>query len=161
MNGIVAAVLTDLFGPASQEVSEDDGEPLTWYIWQSEDGKDSRLYQRSSTPSPSGVLHEDLIRCYGDFGGGFLVDGALRLASIDARDVYGLYRINELPQQPELQDVRHSRPELIFFMDAANVWFYGIADGGLVSYDSELGELTNLGDLATGLRELVIEWQTE
>jgi hypothetical protein len=157
MNGLVASVLTDLFAaPAPAAGPDPDEDPLTWFTWSpGNPDRSSRLY---TSTAPTTRTPDALRACYGDFGGGFLVGGSLKMAAIDGRDVHGLYRVEELAAQPELREVRVKRPELCFFLDAANVWFYGIEGGSLVAFDAELGELTELGDPAAALPDLLMEW---
>ena len=47
-----------------------------------------------------------------------------------------------------------------YFMDAANVWFYGHKDGRLFVYDAETDELDDLGELDTGLAQVIEGWQS-
>ncbi|TCO60984.1 hypothetical protein [Actinocrispum wychmicini] len=152
MNGLVASVLTDLFGPPEPG---SDADSLAWTTWRSNDPDHrSRLYRRTGPTD----LPDALLACYGDFGGGFLIGSSIKMATIDSQDVHGLYRFDELAIQPELSDVRVQRPELHFFLDAANVWFYGIEGDTLVAFDADLDEITDLGDPAAALPDLLTEW---
>ena len=146
--GVVAAVLTELFGPPTRETDQ----PEDWYVWAANEPGRSRLY------SATADVPEELRACYGTTGGGFLIGSSLKMAVADGRDAYGLYTLNELAAQPELADLRADRPTARFFLDAANVWFYGVDQGELIAFDADLDELTELGDPATALRDLVAEW---
>lgn len=158
MNGVVASVLTNLFGPPVPEPGPDT-DSLAWFTWHANDPNNrSRLYVRTRSTPPSADLPDDLLACYGDFGGGSLIGTSMKMAAIDGRDVYGLYRIEELAAQPELREVHIARPDLCFFLDAANVWFYGVERGGLVAFDAELEEITELGEPATAFPGLLAEW---
>jgi hypothetical protein len=130
-----------------------------WNIWRANDPDTlSRLYARDLANKEATDLPDTLLACYGEFGGGFLIGTSLKMATIDGRDVYGLYTIEELAAQPEVQRVTDVRPNLRFFLDAANVWYYGIEGDSLVAFDAELGELTQLGQLGPALAGLLSEW---
>jgi len=100
-----------------------------------------------------------LEKIYGDALGGFLLLDSLKLAMLAGPPVYGLYGIDELRGQPEVLAAKRLDPDIEFFMDAANVWFYGIRDKGqLYVYDSETAELTELGPLGQAFRQLLQQW---
>jgi len=99
-----------------------------------------------------------LATIYGDAVGGFLIGDSLKLAMLVPHHVYGLYHIAELLSQPELLLARRLDPAVEFFMDAANVWYYGQKGGNLYVFDAETSELDALGPLQVALEELLGEW---
>jgi hypothetical protein len=100
-----------------------------------------------------------LEQVYGDVLGGFLLLDSLKLAMITGPTVYGLYTLDELYEQPEVRDAKVLDPDIQFFMDAANVWFYGIKQDKLYVYDSETSELTQLGPFKQAFVEILKRWE--
>ncbi len=154
---MVASALTELFGPSVRETGSRPGEP-EWFVWRGpRQDEDSRLRRAAgSGNAASAGLPEGLRQCYGEFTGGFLAGGEVGMATIGAQTVYGLYTLDALGDQ--LRGTIAARPGLHYFLSAANVWFYGVEDGRLFEYDSELGEVTDLGEVAKALLELLPLW---
>lgn len=50
-------------------------------------------------------------------------------------------------------------PELTFFMDASNVWYYGYKAGNLYVFDVETDEFDLLGPIEPALEQLMDEWE--
>ncbi len=49
--------------------------------------------------------------------------------------------------------------EIVFFMDASNVWFYGIKGHNLYAFDAETEELDKLGPARRAIDTLIAEWE--
>lgn len=96
---------------------------------------------------------------YGDAVGGSLVGDSLKIAMIRGPKVYGLYSIEALWSQEDVQRARDMDDGVVFFMDASNVWFYGIKDRDLYVFDAESGELDRLGPARQELSALIAEWE--
>ena len=73
---------------------------------------------------------------YGDIFGGFLIKNTLKAAILLPRKVYGLWNIDELQIQHQVQQALAKDPEIEFFMDAYMVYFYGIKGGRLYVFDA-------------------------
>jgi hypothetical protein len=95
---------------------------------------------------------------YGDARGGFVIGDSLKLSLLEGPNVFGLHRIEELQGQQEIQRASALDPQIAFFMDSANVWFYGIKAGELFVYDAETAELDSLGPVDSALRTLLLEF---
>ena len=97
---------------------------------------------------------------YGDSIGGFLIGNSLKIASLSAKPIFGLYTIYELQKQPEVQKALSIDQNVDFFMDASNVWYYGLKSGELFVYDTETFELDPLGPVEMALETLIDEWES-
>lgn len=62
--------------------------------------------------------------------------------------------------QPEVQHALTKDPGINFFMDAYNVWFYGIKGGDLYVFDAEYDELDSLGPIEPALEMVLIEFES-
>ena len=98
---------------------------------------------------------------YGDSVGGFLIGipSSLNVAMMRGPRVFGLYLLEQLQARPEIRRANSIDPAICFFMDAANVWFYGSKGQELYVFDSATEELDSLGMLATGLDKVLAEWE--
>lgn len=76
-----------------------------------------------------------------------------------AEKVYGLYRLPDLREQLEVRIALSLDPNIEFFMDAANEWYYGIKEGHLYSYEADTQELEDLGRFHEAMQELLESWQ--
>lgn len=156
MSGLVEDVLTERYGSPMIVT----GLELTEYRW-----NDDREAFRCHLYKPPALHTADtgrfvvLRRVYGDALGASLLLGSLRLAMVAGPRVYGLYAIDELRAQPEVRQASIRDPEIEFFMDASNVWFYGMKGRELYCYDSETGELYGMGDFEEAFRELLDSWE--
>jgi hypothetical protein len=95
---------------------------------------------------------------YGGFYGGFLIGDSLKIATLANKEIYGLYTLEELQGQLEIGGIHKKDPEIIYFMDAANVWFYGFRDNHLFVYDIETDELDDLGEIESALDTVIDGW---
>ncbi len=153
MSGLLESLLRRRYGAPA--VTERDGVlQLSW--GDGVQAPSSVLYKASNGPVIA-ISHE-LQEVYGDCLGGSLLGGMLRVALV-VGTTFGLYGLNELQRQPEVQRARTIDSEVEFFMDASNVWFYGAKAGMLYVYDSETGELDRLGVIGVELERLLAEWQ--
>ncbi len=156
MSAGIESVLKDRYGDPTIAPGADFLE----YRWNEHDEKlTCLLYKALATSSAGNVKLRALGPVYGDALGGFLLLDSLRLAMLAGPPVYGLYAIDELWAQPEVSDANRLNREIQFFMDAANVWFYGMKEGELYVYDSEAAELMRLGPFDLAIRELLEQWE--
>jgi hypothetical protein len=96
---------------------------------------------------------------YGDTFGGFMVGDSLKIATVGEVKIYGLYTIDKLQSQPEIVQAKTIDSAIHFFMDSANVWFYGHKNGYLYVYDAETEELDQLGLIEAEIEKLLIQWE--
>jgi hypothetical protein len=137
-------------------------EPFTEYRWNdSSEVKQCVLYKEL-------VWDEDLVKrwgalepIYGNCVGGFLIGipSSMKLAMMRGPKLFGLYLIEELQAQPEVRRANSLDPAVCYFMDAANVWFYGSKEDALYVYDSATDELDSLGPIGSGLDQLLADWE--
>ncbi len=96
---------------------------------------------------------------YGNAFGGFLVGNSLKIAVLLPRKVWGLWRIDELQMLRPVRIALAIDPAIDFFMDAANVWYYGHKEGELYVFDAETDELDSLGPIEPALDSLIDQWE--
>jgi hypothetical protein len=107
-----------------------------------------------------GTRFASLKEIYGDALGGFLMGDTLRAALLTPRKVYALWNIDDLRVQPEVQHALVRDPAIDFFMDAYNVYFYGIKRGELYVFDAEMDELDSLGPVEPALETVMDELES-
>lgn len=105
-----------------------------------------------------GAHYSSLKEIYGNTFGGFLVGDSLRTALLTDREVWALWNIEELRALPAVKHAQVLNPAIDYFMDAANVWYYGHCAGELWEYDTEFDELNCLGPIASSIEELIDQW---
>jgi hypothetical protein len=157
LSGVLEQVLTRRYGaPIVQANTECKN--LVWNA--TEEGRKCVLCKplewTTSLRSNCGSLEA----IYGKAIGGHLLGDALRVALLSNHGTFSLYSIEELNGQPEVQRANQLSPQTRFFMDAANVWFYGIENDKLIVYDAETDEIDNLGPVDAALDQLLDEWET-
>lgn len=156
MTSLIEDVLTERYGVPTIV----PGAHVAEYRWNEHSEPLSCLLYKALTPSATAEGELNVLRpIYGDVLGGFLLLDSLKLAMLAGPAVYGLHAIDELRAQPEVRDASTLDPDIQFFMDAANVWFYGMKEGELYVYDSETAELTRLGPFDQAIRELLQQWE--
>jgi hypothetical protein len=96
---------------------------------------------------------------YGDAVGGSLLRGSLKVSMLEGRKVFGLYEIKELQANPRVRHANSLDPAVVFFMDASNVWYYGLKEGDLYAFDAEFEELDCLGNPNLQMTELLERWE--
>ncbi len=98
-----------------------------------------------------GTRFASLREIYGHAYGGFLIGDCLKVAVLVPRKIFGLWNINDLRAQPEVQHALVRDPAIDYFMDEYNVLFYGIKGGELYVFDAETDELDSLGPIESAL----------
>jgi hypothetical protein len=139
MTGIVERILTDRFGPGVEE-SEREGFVVRRWL-PKDDPRTSRLFYSSKER----LLIPALEPIYGAAHAGILAGRALKLAIPSSPAPFGVPELRSYLNAPELAGVLAETGDLIFFMDAANVYFYGMSNGEIIEYDAETTELDSLG----------------
>ncbi len=118
------------------------------------------LYIGMEWKEASVLRFASLKEIYGDALGGFLIKNILKVAVLSPQRVYGLWNINDLRMQPEVRHALERDPAIDFFMDAYNVYFYGIKSGQLYVFDAEMDELDCLGPIESALETVLDELVT-
>lgn len=128
--------------------------------WNADDEcSSSVLYVDRETQDSERAIQEEFRFLYGSCFGGFVIGNSLKLATLGDKRVFGLYTVEELQEQPEVERALAISPGIRFFMDAANMWFYGHKNGLLYVYDAETDELEDMGGIELGLNVLLDEWE--
>ena len=153
MKGILERVVERRYGVPV--VRHEDG--LVVRRWGDGTPAKAVLYYQSESRMVPSLGSRGLDEIYGDCLGGFLASGALKIAISKQNCSPSLYQLEELRQQPEVRDALSLDSDVQYFMDAANVWFYGEKNGMLVAYDSETGDIYPLGSTEEALRHLLDE----
>ena len=117
------------------------------------------LYMGMKWEGLLGLRFGSLKEIYGNAFGGYLIKNDLRAAALHSRAVSGVWNIDNLRMQPEVQHALVRDPTIDYFMEASNVWFYGIKAGDLYVFDSEMDELDSLGPIEPALEILMDEWE--
>lgn len=155
MNGILESILNKRYG--NPELLYTKSHIESWWNRKSERLR-SVLYSCYDIPKHKQIKNEYRF-LYGDFIGGFLVGDSLKIANLSDNEIFGLYQIKELQQQPEIPVNIIRNRNIKFFMDAANVWFFGFCENKLFVYDAETEEFDDLGDIESGIEQLIEEWE--
>jgi hypothetical protein len=156
MSGIFHKVLTKRYGTPKLISSRG----FIANEWNSEDErKRCKLYVGMIWNGENEACKRDYRDLYGDVLGGFMLGDSLKIATLAEIEIYGLYRIEELQRRPEVLEAKTIDPDIRFFMDSANVWFYGCKNGYLYVYDGETEELDQLGFIETEIEKLLIQWE--
>src|SRR3989475_12330988 len=156
MAGILEAVLTRRYGKPETAIRH----TLQTRIWNSRSETDScELYWGMEWDQRSLQKYKAYRKVYGDAFGGSLVGGSLNVATLAGVRVYGTYQIEELQDHVNVRSALQMDPELRFFMDAANVWYYAVKGDELYCFYSELEELYERGPLEKEVTRLLAEWE--
>lgn len=127
-------------------------------VWTNRSGVKSELFGHASWEEPPASHFPILRKVYGSSSGGTLLGGALKMATLGNERVFSHYSIEELAEVPAVVEARALDPMVIYFMDAANVWFYGIKGDNLYSYDTDTGELDDEGAIGDALIDILRQW---
>ena len=154
-SGILEAVLENRLGPCRSATNQG----FVVKHWRgSKPDRDSVLYVAGESARVSSHCFTSVHDIYGDTVGGTLLGGLLRVAMPLQTPVFGLYSLDQLQNQPEVIRASLKRPRATFFMEASNVWFYGLEGDHLCVYDAELAEAECLGPVEAALRRVLGEW---
>lgn len=156
MTGMIEYALAQRYGP-SEELSSESGPEQRWNS--DERPLECILYKSLSWDDRLRTKYGVLEKLYGDARGGFLLGDSLKISLVEGPRVFGLYLIEELQSQAEVRRANELDSQICFFMDSANVWFYGLKDGELFVYDSGTQELGGLGPAQTTIQKLLIEFE--
>ncbi len=156
MAGLIENVLTERFGLPTILPSELGAE----HRWNTdEEGLECILFEPLVWDERLRCKHGILEALYGDAKGGFLLGDTLKVSLLEGPRVFGLYLIDELRSQPDVRRAHELDREICFFMDSANVWFYGLKAGELFVYDSGTRELNDLGPVQPAMQQVLIEFE--
>jgi hypothetical protein len=120
---------------------------------------DSVLYVGMNWNNRMGTRFASLKEIYGDACGGFLIKNTLKVAVLLPRKVYGVWRMDDLQMLPPIRKALEMDPAIDYFMDAYNVYYYGIKAGELFVFDAETDELDCLGPIEPAIETLMDEFQ--
>jgi hypothetical protein len=154
--GLFEQLLVERYGPPTHVARAQFVE----YRW-NDNAEPLRCVLFKAVRLPAGLRPEDpdLNWVYGDAAGGLLLLDSLKIAMPLSVAIYGLYTIDELQAQPEVLEAKRLDRDINYFMDSANVWFYGMKEQNMYVYDSETGDLTALGPVEQALRQVLREWE--
>jgi hypothetical protein len=117
------------------------------------------LYKRFSWDDDKRKKYGELHDIYGDARGGSVFRGTLKVALLEGPEIFGLYLIDELWDRPEVKHANRLDPDICFFMDSSNVWYFGVKQGELFVFDAPFEELDNLGTVERALDEVLREYE--
>ncbi len=153
---MIHEILTTRYGKASTVQTDSYVE----HRWNDDDDTRRCILFMGEPEWPFSVLDDlpVLRRIYDGCIAGVLIGDSIRLATLVRREIYGLYSIDQLRRQPEVRRALQLDPDVHYFMDAANVWFYGEKDGRMCVFDGETQELDVLGELAQAMGSILDQW---
>jgi hypothetical protein len=156
MTGLFVTLLNKRYGPSRTDVQADHRE----FIW-NDDAERLRCILFDEMFWDNDIRRQlgPLEALYGDVRGGVLLGGCVKIAMLTGQKCFDVRRIDELQRQPEVRAANQRDPNICFFMDSANIWFYGIKDGQLYVFDSPGAELDCLGSVETAFEILLAEWE--
>jgi hypothetical protein len=155
MSGLLEQLVTELLGPPTRVLNKDWPE----FIWGAgNDDNSSILYGGLHWNVALQDRYSDLRKIYGNARGGFLFGGCLRLSMLAGPTEYGMYQIDGLQAQAAVREASLLDPEICFFMESANVWFYGIKNDDLFVFDTATDELDRLGSVEKEMERLFRRW---
>ncbi|TKC94689.1 hypothetical protein [Polyangium fumosum] len=153
--GILERVLVRRYGQPDETYTEG----MRAKIWAEGTASVSVLYYSvdwTRPPASEFRVHQPI---YGACCGGTLVHNSLKVAMVASTKVFGIYNIGTLGEQIEVKRAMELDPELSFFMDASNVWYFGHKKGRLFVYDAPFDELYERGPIESELEEVMAEWE--
>ncbi len=106
-----------------------------------------------------GTRFASLKKIYGDAFGGFLIKNLLKVTMLLPRKIYGVWSMGDFQMLPPGRKALAIDPAIDFFMDAANIEYYGHKAGELYVYDTTAGELDCLGPIERALETLMDQWE--
>jgi hypothetical protein len=152
--GLLERILTRRYGQPT--VTKDQGLPAR--CWNLDDPDYTGvLYVGMKWADPTVSRFSSLKEIYGDVFGGYLIKNTLKVALLLPKKVWGLWNIDELRVQPQVQYALARDPAVDYFMDEYMVLFYGIKGGQLYVFDAETDELDSLGPIEPALETLMDE----
>jgi hypothetical protein len=129
--------------------------------WNSGDpDNEALLYVGMKWHGRTGLRFGSLRDIYGDSFGGILIKNILKAAILAPRELFAVWNIDELRMRPSVQHALARDPTIDFFMDAYNVYFYGIKRGQLYVFDAEMDELDCLGPVEPALETVIDELES-
>jgi hypothetical protein len=154
--GIIEHILIRRYGPAEAVVSP-SGVDAYWR--RGESSLNCHLYGELVWSEDLRQSFGTLEVIYGNKRGGFLMHDWFRIATLVGPPVFGLYEIRALQSTPEVRRANQLDPDICFFMDSANVSYYGVRDGILCCYDTDPADLYSLGPIRQALESLLEEFE--
>jgi hypothetical protein len=154
--GLLERILVRRYGPSVPCIR--DGMPAKcWRIFQPYD--ESVLYSGMKWRGILGARFSSLREIYGDAFGGILIKNCLKAAVLLPREFFAVWNIDELRSRPAVLRALARDPGIDFFMDADNVYFYGVKAGKLFVFDAETDELDSLGPIEQALETIMDEFE--
>ncbi|MDC3960247.1 hypothetical protein [Polyangium jinanense] len=153
--GILERVLIRRYGQPDETYKEG----MRAKIWASGTAFVSVLYYSTDWTRPPASEFRMHQQIYGACRGGTLVDSSLKVAMPAWETPFYLYGLHGLGEQVEVKRALELDPELSFFMDASNVWYFGHKQGKLFVYDAPFDELDELGPIESALEEIIAQWE--
>ena len=154
--GLLERILTRRYGPPLTCIR--DG--MAARCWNIEEPTDEALlYVGMTWQGERSLRFASLKDIYGDALGGILINNCLKAAIFAPRRLFAVWNIYDLRMQPEVQHALARDPAIEYFMEAFNVYFYGLRGGDLYVFDAETDELDRLGPVEPALETLMDEFE--
>jgi hypothetical protein len=154
--GLLERVLIRRYGEPVLRMSEG----MATKCWNTEQPDDEAvLYVGIKWHGRLGTRFASLKGIYGDAFGGYLIKNTLKVSVVLPRNVYGLWRIDEIQMLSPVKQALEMDPAIDFFMDEDNVLYYGHKEGELYVFDRDTDELDSLGPIEPALHTRMDEWE--
>jgi hypothetical protein len=154
--GLLERILTRRYGPPLSCI-RDGMAAKSWNYAHPDD--EAVLYMGMTWKGRPGLYYASLQDIYGDAYGGILIKNTLRAAVLVPRHLFAVWDIDELRELPAVQHALVMDPAIDYFMDAYNVYYYGIKAGDLYVFDAEMDELDCLGPIESAIETLMDEFE--
>jgi hypothetical protein len=156
MTGIIEEVLFERYGRQIVSLTAD----FSMSTWNADtEAKRCIIYKPRDVGEVQDPPFPQLRELYGDALGASILGDSIIVAMLSGPEVFGLYHFHELQQQPEVLSALQQKRDICYFMECANVWFYGVRNRDLYVYDSETGELDCLGPIRREFALLIQQWE--
>jgi hypothetical protein len=154
-NGIIERILYRRYGQPTPSIES----PFIKFTWNTDNPDDECILYMHMKSNRKGHPYPSVKEIYGDAIGGFLIGDSLKIATLSAEKIWGLPHIDKLRTLDAVQHASIIDPRVDYFMDAANVWYYGVKRGELYVFDSTFDELDSLGPIEPALEKLMDDWE--
>ncbi len=157
MTGILESLLTRLYGKPNVVHSK----PFIEYRWnEADEPRHCTLYKPLQWDVELERRFGQVKVIYGDAVGASILCGGLNVSMLRGPRIFGLYPMEEFQRHPNVLRALDYEPGICFFMNTANVCYYGAKDGQLYVYDIEDPDRVDvLGDIESEFELLIREWE--
>ena len=127
--------------------------------WNLDNKKKSVLYTGGEKSKELEVPSE-VAGLYGEFIGGTLLSSSVKIALRRQCNMFHLYTLPQLHNRISSDFNHESMADIFFFMEAANIYYYGIRQGEIFVFDAETLDLDSIGPVDNAINQILEEWES-